>query len=142
MIIQVCSQAEALALAATVRERTAVVSITSTGDEAVTFPPNPHIEAILHLQFNDLVSAYDEEGLPYGRPLPELRDLDGLTSFVAGLTAERLVVHCWEGTSRSAAVAQAVYESRGRRDELRRGPRFSPNPLVYRLARRALGMDK
>ena len=92
----------------------------------------------MHLQVNDLVSAYDEEGLPYGRPLPELRDFDGLKAFVTGLTCERLLVHCYEGASRSAAVAQAIYEAHGKRDRLLTGPRFAPNPLVYDLARRAL----
>ena len=140
MIIEVCSQAEALALAAETETRTAVISITSTGDEAPAFPDNPNIEGILRLSFNDLVAEYDEEGLPYGRPLPKPADLEGLRAFVDRLSCERLMVHCWEGASRSAAVAAAIHAYRGKRDVLRTGDRFAPNPLVYALACRELGI--
>ena len=140
MTIQVCSQAQALALAAQVKERTAIISITSTGDEAVTFPQNPNIEAILRLSFNDLVSEYDEEGFPYGRPLPKQADFAGLKAFVDGLSCALLIVHCWEGTSRSAAVASAIHAYGGKRDDLRVGQRFAPNPLVYDLVCRELGI--
>ncbi len=140
MIIEVCSQVEALALAAGADTNTAIISITSTGDEALTFPPNPNIEGILHLSFNDLVAEYDEEGFPYGRPLPQQVDLNGLKAFVDRLSCERLIVHCWEGTSRSAAVAAAIHAYRGKGDTLRTGPCFAPNPLVYDLACRELGL--
>ena len=140
MIIEVCSQAEALALAAAAETETAVISITSAGDDALTFPENPNIQAVLHLSFNDLTSAYDEEGLPYGRPLPRQEDLEGLRPFVTELSCLRLIVHCWEGTSRSAAVAQAVCRFRGGRDELRSKRPLAPNPLVYDLACRELGV--
>ena len=140
MIIQVCSQTEALALAAKVREKTAVISITSTDDEDLLFPENPDIEAILHLKFNDLISEFDEEGFPYGRPLPQLSDLSTLRDFVISLTCDRLIVHCWEGASRSAAVARAIYDFRGGQDELLPGPQFAPNPLVYTLAIQAMGI--
>ena len=140
MIIEVCSQAEALAMAAAAGTETAVISITSAGDDPVTFPGNPNIRAVLHLSFNDLASAYDEEGLPYGRPLPRQADLEGLRDFVMQLSCRRLIVHCWEGTSRSAAVAQAVRRFRGGRDELRSSRPLAPNPLVYDLACRELGL--
>ena len=140
MTIQVVSQAEALALAAEAKEKTAIISITSTGDEALTFPGNPNIEGILHLSFNDLVAEYDEEGFPYGRPLPKQADLAGLKAFVDGLSCQRLIVHCWEGTSRSAAVAVAIHAYRGKKDTLQFSHRFAPNPLVYSLACREMGL--
>ncbi len=140
MIIQICSQAEALALVAKVREKTAVISITSTDDEELLFPENSNVEAILRLKFNDLVSEFDEEGFPYGRPLPQLSDFSTLRDFVISRTCDRLIVHCWEGASRSAAVACAIYDFRGGQDELLPGPQFAPNPLVYTLASQALGI--
>jgi len=140
MIIQVCSQAEALDLAAEAHEKTAVISITSTDDEDLSFPDNPCVEAVLHLKFNDLVSEYDEEGFPYGRPLPRLEDFILFRDFVIHLTCDRLIIHCWEGASRSAAVAQAIYAFRGSRDQLLPGPQFTPNPLVYSLVCQALGL--
>ncbi len=138
MVIQVCSQKEALALASEVSEKMAIVSIVSTGDEDLSFPANPSVEAILHLKFNDLVSEADEDGFPYGRPLPQFSDFSGLKDFVDSLTCDRLIVHCWEGASRSAAVAQAVYDVRGRRDAFQPRPVFRPNPLVYGLVCQAL----
>lgn len=134
IIIEICSQAMARRLAEEAKERTSLVSITSTDEANVIFPSNRHIESILHLKLNDLTTDYDEDGLPYGRPLPKSADFAGLKDFVAGLRCERLIVHCWEGTSRSAALATAIYEARSCKDSLRTHQRFSPNPLVYRLA--------
>ena len=67
-------------------------------------------------------------------------DLSGLRDFAARLSCDRLIVHCWEGVSRSGAVAKAVFEFRGETDELIAGRDLSPNPLVYSLARRELGI--
>ena len=140
MIIEICSQAMAKKLAEEAQEKTSLVSITSTEEEDVVFPSKPQIASIIHLKLNDLTTEYDEEGFPYGLALPKPADYAGLNEFAAGLCCERLIVHCWEGTSRSAAVATAIYEFRGCRDVLRTAQRFSPNPLVYRLACRELGI--
>lgn len=140
MIIEICSIKKALELAAAAREKTAVISITSLDDRDVEFPGNPHIEAILPMKFNDLTKEYDEEGIPYGESLPSQADFKGLKIFVDGLSCKHLIVHCWEGTSRSAAVALAVYEYRGRCDELKTQQRFAPNRLVYALSCRELGI--
>ena len=140
MTIDICSQAEALDLAGETRVRTAVISVTSQDEKNVDFPENPYIQGILHLKFNDLTEESDEEGIPYGRPLPEQEDFCGLRAFVSRLSCDRLIVHCWEGTSRSAAIAKAVYEFRGGIDEIRAGRALSPNPLVYTLACRELGI--
>ena len=92
------------------------------------------------MKFNDLTDEYDEEGIPYGRPLPQYEDFAGLKAFVAGLACDTLIVHCWEGKSRSAAVATAIYEFRGRKDNLYIKQDALPNPRVYALARRELGI--
>ncbi len=139
MIITICSQAEALELVKRVREETAVISITSLEDDDVVFPENSYITSVLHLKFNDLTEECDEEGIPYGRPLPKQEDFKGLRKFVTGLSCEDLIIHCWEGTSRSAAIAKAIYEFRGSRDVLQTRKKYAPNPLVYILACRELG---
>ncbi len=139
MTIIVCGQTKAVELAERAETETAVISITSLEDGDVGFPENPHVTSILRLRFNDLVEEYDEEGIPYGDPLPKQEDFAGLKSFVAGLSCEELIIHCWEGTSRSAAVAKAVCEFRGCRDVLLTQEKFMPNPLVYTLARNELG---
>ena len=148
MIIEICSKnkAEDIAAAAwtditaAVWTDIAIISITSLEEPDVVFAPNRSSGSVLHLKFNDLKEEYDEEGIPYGRPLPKQSDFTGLKEFVSNLSCERLVVHCWEGTSRSAAVAAAVYEFRGRSDILITHQRFAPNPLVYAMACRELGI--
>ena len=140
MIIEICGQQMAIGLVAEVRERTSVISITSTEDGDVAFLDNPNVAAILRLRFNDLTETYDEEGFPYGRPLPEPGDFEGLRAFVDALECERLIVHCWEGASRSAAVATAIFEARGGVDHLKTHGRYAPNPRVYALACRELGI--
>ncbi len=140
MRIEICSRAEAAALIEAAQAPASVLSITSTDEADAVLPCNPNVETILRLKLNDLTEAYDEEGIPYGRPLPALSDLSGLKAFVSGLRSECLIVHCWEGVSRSAAVAAAICEARGFRDTLRTRQRFSPNPLIYSLACRALGI--
>lgn len=138
MIIEVCSRSGALKLAAAAQVSTSVISITSTEEDDLEFSGNTNIRSVLHLKFNDLTEEYDEYGMPYGRPLPKQKDFDGLRDFVTALDCDCLIVHCWEGVSRSAAVAQAIYEFRGRTDTVRAEQPGRPNPLVYTLARREL----
>ena len=138
MIIEICSQTMAVDSVAEAQERTAIISIVSTEDKDVPFPDAPNIGPILRLKLNDLTKEYDEDGMPYGRPLPQPEDFFGLKAFGAQLRCERLIVHCWEGSSRSAAVAAAVYEFRGCSDTMRTYQRFAANPLVYKLACREL----
>ena len=138
MIIEVCSRSGALKLAAAAQVSTSVISITSTEEDDLEFSGNTNIRSVLHLKFNDLTEEYDEYGMPYGRPLPKQKDFDGLREFVDALDCDHLIVHCWEGVSRSAAVAQAIYEFRGGTDTVRAEQPGRPNPLVYTLARREL----
>lgn len=140
MIIEICSLKRAVDLAEQARVKTSVISITSKEEDDVVFPDNPHILSVLHLKFNDLTDEYDEEGIPYGRPLPQPEDLAGLKAFVSSLTCDHLIVHCREGRSRSAAVAKAVCQFRKQADELCSQEELSPNPLVYALACRELGI--
>lgn len=140
MIIEVCSQKMAINLAEQTRVKTSIISITSKEAVDVVFPDNPNIQSVLHLKFNDLTDEYDEEGIPYGCPLPQPEDFAGLKGFVINLTCDLLIVHCWEGKSRSAAVATAIYEFRGRKDNLYIKQDALLNPRVYVLARRELGI--
>ena len=140
MIIQVYNQKQAVEYAESAGSETSIISITSKEDMDVVFPANPNVVSVLHMKFNDLTDEYDEEGIPYGRPLPQPEDFAGLKAFVAGLACDTLIVHCWEGKSRSAAVATAIYEFRGRKDNLYIKQDALPNPRVYALARRELGI--
>ena len=138
MNIEICSRERALSLARELPTKVSVISITSKEEKEVDFGEELEASSVLHLKFNDLTEEYDEYGMPYGRPLPKQKDFDGLREFVDALNCDRLIVHCWEGVSRSAAVAQAIYEFRGRTDTVRAEQTGRPNPLVYTLARREL----
>ena len=70
MLIEICSLEKALMLAAEAGPPTAVISITSKEEKDVPFPDETCVTGILRLKFNDLWEEYDEEGIPYGRPLP------------------------------------------------------------------------
>lgn len=140
MIIQVYNQKQAVEYAESAGSETSIISITSKEDMDVVFPANPNVVSVLHMKFNDLTDEYDEEGIPYGRPLPQPEDFAGLKAFVAGLACDTLIVHCWEGKSRSAAVAKAICMFRGQTCDLRSQEELSPNPLVYGLACRELGI--
>ena len=142
MIIEVCSQNSALEEVANIPagELVSVISIVSSDEKDVEFDCIENLCGILHLKFNDLEKEYDEEGIPYGRPLPKSKDLNGLIEFVVRLNCDKLVVHCYEGTSRSAAVASAIWKFRGGSDTILTHQRFAPNRLVYILACKELGI--
>ena len=142
MIIEICSQKIAQERVASLQEDTAIISIVSLDEKDAAFSDNDRIIDVLRLKFNDLKEEYDEDGIPYGRPLPRSGDFNGLRSFVDNLYCERLLIHCWEGSSRSAAVAAAVYEYRGKKDMMLTHSRFNPNPLVYILACSELGIQR
>ena len=142
MIIEVCSQNSALEEVANIPagELVSVISIVSSDEKDVEFDCTENLCGILHLKFNDLEKEYDEEGIPYGRPLPKSKDLNGLIEFVVRLNCDKLVVHCYEGTSRSAAVASAIWKFRGGSDTILTHQRFAPNRRVYILACKELGI--
>lgn len=140
MIIQVYNQQQAIEYAESAGRKTSIISITSKEAADVEFSESPNIVSVLHMKFNDLTDEYDEEGIPYGRPLPQMEDFAGLKSFVEKLTCEILIVHCFEGKSRSAAVAVAIFEFRGRKDDLRIRKDALPNSRVYDLACGELGI--
>ena len=142
MIIEICSQNRALEEVTNkpTGELVSVISIVSSDEKDVEFYCKENLCGVLHLKFNDLEKEYDEEGLPYGRPLPKLQDLNGLREFVVQLDCDRLIVHCYEGTSRSAAAASAIWKFRGGSDTILTHQRFAPNRLAYILACKELGI--
>ena len=80
MIIEVCSQNRALKEVTNIQtgELVSVISIVSSDEKDVKFDCKENLCGVLHLKFNDLEKEYDEEGIPYGRPLPKSKDLNGL----------------------------------------------------------------
>ena len=77
MIIEICSQKSAQERAASLQEDTAIISIVSLDEKDVPFSDNDRIIDVLRLKFNDLKAECDEDGIPYGRPLPRSGDFNG-----------------------------------------------------------------
>lgn len=142
MIIEICSYERAAEAAFAHPADTAFISITSKDQKDAAFVHELPEGTVLSMHFNDLYEEYDEDGIPYGRPLPKQDDFKGLKEFIDSLQCAKLIIHCNEGISRSAAVSAAVYEYRGCRDTLLTHQRFAPNRLVYALACGELGMQR
>ena len=92
MIIEVCSQNRALKEVTNIQtgELVSVISIVSSDEKDVKFDCKENLCGVLHLKFNDLEKEYDEEGIPYGRPLPKSKDLNGLKELVYILACKEL----------------------------------------------------
>jgi predicted protein tyrosine phosphatase len=104
------------------------------------------VDAARHLRLglNDVVDA----GL--GEAPPGAQHVDTLIAFGRTWDADApILVHCWAGVSRSMAAAYILLCDRlgsGTEREIaqamrRRAPHAYPNPLMVKLADRALGRD-
>ena len=142
MKIEVCSRSKMKELAGALEENAAVISIVSAEEADEKLEVFGKIKEVLPLRFNDLESETDEEGIPYGRLLPKAEDFSKLKAFVDSLDISHLFIHCHEGSSRSAALALAVWEYRKEKDLLITHQSWKPNRLVYRLACEALGIER
>jgi predicted protein tyrosine phosphatase len=113
-----------------------IVSIRTPGDpKEVRLPLNAHTLGVVHLQFHDLNDA--------AMAHVEIRDQYEAQCFnqdharqilwlvKAFPTAERLIVHCDAGLSRSPAVA-AAFSKILTGDDSRFFKQYSPNSRVYR----------
>ncbi|MGH6871015.1 MAG: tyrosine phosphatase family protein [Rhizomicrobium sp.] len=98
----------------------------------------------LRIGMNDVADAAASD-MP-----PSVRHVDELLAFGRGWKADApLLVHCWAGVSRSMAAAYILLCDRlgpwNERDIAqamrRRAPHAYPNPLMVKLADRALGRD-
>jgi len=113
-------------------------------DHMIETPKGVAGERHLRLSMNDVADAWMSE-LP-----PSAHHVDNLIAF--GRTWEArapMLVHCWAGVSRSTAAAFILLCDRlgaGAEHDIakalrRRAPHAFPNPLMVRLADKALGRD-
>lgn len=119
-----------------------VISIRSTNANIPRI--SPHTRYTLSLCFDDI-------DMPVGGlTLMSEQDAAAIAKFVERTkqdNADTLVVHCTAGKSRSAAVAAAIHDATGweitnaKNSDVFSDGAFSPNMHVYRLVRRAFGME-
>lgn len=145
-IIQIASRRVAEAIAQLAREKGKAVgflSIRSTDEDIPDlFTPGG---CVLYLQFDDV----DNENVAGCTPMDETQAqliADFVDEFRA-TDANRLVVTCTAGISRSAGVAAALHEALGweirnaYESDVFSDGKFSPNMRCYRMALRAMGCD-
>lgn len=145
-IIQIASRRVAEAIAALAREKGEAVgflSIRST-DEDIPDLSTPG-GCALYLQFDDV----DDENVAGCTPMDDTQAqliADFVDEFRA-TDANRLIVTCSAGISRSAGVAAALHEALGweirnaYESDVFADGKFSPNMRCYRMVLRAMGCD-
>ena len=145
-IIQIASRRVAEAIAQLAREQSKAVgflSIRST-DEDIPDLSTPG-GCALYLQFDDV----DNENVAGCTPMDETQAqliADFVDEFRA-TDANRLIVACSAGISRSAGVAAALHEALGweirnaYESDVFSDGKFSPNMRCYRMTLRAMGCD-
>jgi predicted protein tyrosine phosphatase len=110
-----------------------IISITSTPEDLARLRANDHCLGILRLSFLDA----DESSEPMvGGELFSLDQARQIWTFVERHQgdAQRILVHCDMGISRSPAVAAALaLVLNGSGDEFLLADQYVPNSLVYRL---------
>jgi predicted protein tyrosine phosphatase len=114
-----------------------VVSINCPGEEPAKFESNELTLGRVNLFFWDL-DAVPAEGMASTVPEEHLCQPEDAQKIVdlldAHPEAERVIVHCTAGKSRSAAVAAALMKSiEGDDSPIFNNPRYKPNMRVYRM---------
>lgn len=118
-----------------------IISIIDPGQHR---PPRicQYKEWMLPLQFDDVWEGVEEEG----DILPDEEDIDDVLDFVERCVANNkshLLIHCYQGISRSAAIAVIVYayldEGNPYKQVLRIRQDARPNPLILDLGEQVLG---
>ena len=112
-----------------------IISITSPMEKPADINlNNPHIKAILRLTFDD-AEPEDKNVFPH-MTLMSSSDAKAVLAFINNHkdNVDKIIVHCFAGVSRSAAVCAALMLILNGDDmEIFDNPNFSPNMHCYRL---------
>lgn len=135
MKITVLSQAAAIEKAKNLNKSTSIISITEPLDENIEFEKTDNLKDIFRMQFFDL--EVDFKSIE----APKQKDFNGLKNFVDNINCDELIIHCYAGVSRSAAVAAAISEYLKINLNIFNSQDFDPNKLVYKLACKELNIE-
>ena len=116
---------------------TVMISITDCGDKKNTFYPAEWLTDILELQFDDVLEG--------GRHCITVKQAREIADFVLRVRkkAERLIVHCEFGQSRSAGVAAAISVFlEGHDHGIFSNRRYYPNHTCYDYVLKALRRNR
>ena len=112
---------------------TAIISITDKGDDTNTFYQQEWLCDILEIQFDDVIEG--------GRNCITKEQAGHIADFALSISdkAERIIVHCEYGQSRSAGVAAALCEHfEGHDNGISHNPHYFPNWTCYKRVMEAL----
>lgn len=114
-----------------------VISITSTQGDVARIPTSPLLRGVLRLSFADIEEPEKDTFLV----LFDEAHARAIHQFVMAhrASAERILVHCDAGVSRSPAVAAAITRALGG-DDADFFSRYRPNRRVYRGVLAAFGV--
>ena len=119
------SEAEAIERTRDLTRPTIIVSITSPGGPEIDFGSRPDLLGVLHLHFAD-IDYPDSSAM-------SLEDADAILDFIEEYSQRyaQVIVHCYEGKSRSAGVAAALQYLLLGRDDIHGDWHYRPNALCY-----------
>ena len=119
------SEAEAIERTRDLTRPTIIVSITSPGGPEIDFGSRPDLLGVLHLHFADI-------DYPNSSAM-SLEDADAILDFIEEYSQRyaQVIVHCYEGKSRSAGVAAALQYLLLGRDDIHGDWHYRPNALCY-----------
>ena len=104
-----------------------IVSITDTYSERNRFATNEHIKAVLHIQFDDVEKG--ETNCITQEQGKKIYDFVMSNKHLAN----KIIVHCEAGISRSSGVCAALMKIINGNDfDVFDNPRFTPNMTCYR----------
>ena len=104
---------------------TIIISITSPEEPELDFGNRPDLLGVLHLHFAD-IDYYDRGAM-------SLEDADAILDFILAYSERyvQVIVHCYEGKSRSAGIAAALQYLLLGRDDIHGDWHYHPNALCY-----------
>ncbi len=114
-----------------------IISICNPDDDDIVFADNPQIKAVLHLRFYDSIEEL------YGSI--KMSDAERIVAFVNEWKdkIEEIVIHCYEGVSRSAGVCAALMKHLNGDDSEIWSDKihYRPNTRCYEFVLKALKGD-
>ena len=134
MIYEIMSRKEArYASGERIAPTTAIISITDIGSEHNEFYPARWIEAVLHIQFDDVI----ERGI---NCITKANAMEIAKYALENYDrVERFIIHCEFGQSRSAGIAAALCQHfEGHDNGISTDPKYFPNWTCYKYVLRAL----
>lgn len=126
-------------------EKYAIVSIQEAPyeDMAITYKEGKNCKGVLNLWFSD-ISRIEDQKMDESIKLMTEEDAFRIKDFIDSIwdmELDRLIIHCYGGVSRSAAVAAAISKIKMNDDSEYFNGNYIPNMFVYNKVLEAYGFS-